>query len=124
MKRALYCLKQAPKAWYDRLTAYLIEHGFKRGFADTTLFIRKNKNYFVVAQIYVNDIVFSAINDSLAQSFADEIKKIFEMLMVGELTYFLGLQVKQTDFGIYLNQAKYARNLVKRFGLENAADSF
>ena len=49
LKRALYGLKQAPRAWYDRLTAYLTEHGFKRGFADTTLFIRKDKNSFVVA---------------------------------------------------------------------------
>ena len=121
LKRALYCFKQAPKAWYDRLTTYLIEHGFKKGFSDTTLFIQKDKNYFVVAQIYVNDIVFGAINDSLAESFADEMKKIFEMSMVDELTYFLGLQVKQIDFGIYINQAKYARNLVKRFGLEKAA---
>ena len=48
-------------------------------------------------------------------------KAIFEMSVVGELTYFLGLQVKQTDSGIYINQAKYARNLVKRFGLDNAA---
>ena len=66
LKRALYGLKQAPRAWYDRLTTYLIEHGFKRGFADTTLFIQKDKNYFVVAQIYVDDIVFGATNDSLA----------------------------------------------------------
>ena len=55
LKRALYGLKQAPRAWYDRLTAYLTKHGFKRGFADTTLFIRKDKNYFVVAQIYVDE---------------------------------------------------------------------
>ena len=120
LKRALYELKQAPRAWYDRLIAYLIEHGFKRGFADTTLFIQKDKNYFVVAQIYVDDIVFGATNDSLAKSFADEMKKMFEMSMVGELTYFLGLQVKQTDSGIYINQAKYASNLVKRFGLKKA----
>ena len=53
--------------------------------------------------------------------FADEMNAMFEMSMVGELTYFLGLQVKQTDLGIYINQAKYARNLVKRFGLDNAA---
>ena len=59
-------MKQATKAWYDRLTAYLIEHGFKKGFSDTTLFIQKDKNYFVVAQIYVDDIVFGATNDSLA----------------------------------------------------------
>ena len=90
LKRALYGLKQAPKAWYDRLTAYLTEHRFKKEFANTTLFIRKDKNYFVVAQIYVDDIAFSATNDSLAQSFANEMK-MFEMSMVGELTYFLGL---------------------------------
>ena len=56
-----------------------------------TLFIRKYKNYFVVAKIYVDDIVYGTTNDSLAQSFADEMKKMFEMSMVGELTYFLGL---------------------------------
>ena len=112
LKRALYGLKQAPRAWYDRLTAYLTEHGFKRGSADTTLFIRNDKNSFIVAQIYVDDIVFGVTNDSLAHSFANEMKSMFEMSMVGELTYFLGLQVKQTDSGIYINQAKYARNLV------------
>ena len=66
LKRALYGLKQALWAWYDRLIAYLTEYGFKRGSADTTLFIRKDKNSFVIAQIYVDDIVFGATNDSLA----------------------------------------------------------
>ena len=74
LKRALYGLKQAPRAWYDRLTAYLTEHDFKRGFADIALFIRKDKNSFVVAQIYVDDIVFGVINDFLAHSFANEMK--------------------------------------------------
>ena len=64
LKRALCGLKQASRAWYDRLTAYLTEHGFKRGSANTTLFIRKDKNSFVIAQIYVDDIVFGATNDS------------------------------------------------------------
>ena len=91
------------------------------GSTDTTLFIRKDKNSFVVAQIQVDDIVFGANNDSLSHSFANEMKAMFEMSMVGELTYFLGLQLKQTDLGIYINQAKYARNLVKRFGPDNAA---
>ena len=66
LKRALYGLKQAPRAWYDRLTTYLIKHGFKRGFTGTTLFIQKDNNYFVVAQNYVDDIVFGATNDSFA----------------------------------------------------------
>ena len=103
LKKALYGLKQASQAWYDRLTIYLTKHGFKRGFANTTLFIRKDKNSFVVAQIYVDDIVFGATNDSLAHSFADEMKAMFEMSMVGELTYFFRLQVKQIDSGIYIN---------------------
>ena len=113
LKKALYGLKQAPWAWYDRLIAYLTEHGFKRGSANTILFIRNDKNSFVVAQIYVDDIVFGATNDSFAHSFADEMKTMFEMSMVGELTYFLRLQVKQTNSRIYINQAKYARNLVR-----------
>ena len=117
----MYGLKQAPQAWYGRLTAYLTEHGFKRGSANTTPFIRNDKNSFVVVQIYVDDIVFGTTNNSLAHSFADEMKAMFEMSMVGELTHFLGLQVKQMDSGIYINQAKYERNLVKRFGLDNAA---
>ena len=77
------------------MTAYLAEHGFKKRSVDTTLFIRNDKNSFAVAQIYVDDIVFGATNDSLAHSFADEMKAMFKMSMVGELTYFLGLQVKQ-----------------------------
>ena len=118
LKRALYKLKQAPRAWYDRLTAYLTEHEFKRWFVDTTPFIPNDNNYFLVAQIYVDNIVLGATNDSLAKSFVDEMKKMFEISMVGKLTYFLRLQVKQTDSIIYINQAKYAKNLVKRFGLE------
>ena len=77
LKRALYGLKQAPRVWYDWSTAYLTEHGFKREFADITLFIQKDKDYFVVAQISIDDIVFGATNDSLAQSFANEMKVIF-----------------------------------------------
>ena len=91
LKKALYGLKQAPRAWYDRLTVYLTKHGFRRGSADTTLFIRKDKNSFVVAQIYVDDIVFCDTNDSLVHSFIDEMKAMFVMSMVGELTYFLRL---------------------------------
>jgi len=94
LKRALCSLKQAPRAWYDRLTSYLTGNGFKRGNAYTTLFIQEDKNHFVVAQVYVDDIVFSSTNDFLAKSFTDEMKKMFEISMVGEVTYFLGLQIK------------------------------
>ena len=95
LKKALYGLKQAPRAWYDRLTHYLINRGFKRGYADRTLFVKNDEAYLLVAQVYVDDIVFGATIDDRAIEFSEEMKKEFEMSMVGELTFFLGLQVKQ-----------------------------
>ena len=94
LKKALYELKQALKAWYDLLTTYLLDHGFKRGQADRTLFVKRDEESLFVAQVYMDDIVFGSIIDHLAHEFSKEMKREFEMSMVGELNYFLGLQVK------------------------------
>ncbi|RVX08050.1 Retrovirus-related Pol polyprotein from transposon TNT 1-94 [Vitis vinifera] len=75
--------------------------------ADRTLFIRRNDEVFLVAQIYVDDIVFGSTSSECALDFAKEMKSEFEMSMVGELTYFLGFQVKQLKDGIFLSQSKY-----------------
>ena len=111
-------MKQAPRAWYDRLTHYLLDRGFKRGYADRTLFV-KNEDYLLVAQVFVDDIVFGATIDARAIEFFEEMKKEFEMSIVRELTFFLGLQVKQKKEGIFISQEKYARNIVKKFGLDS-----
>ena len=95
LKKALYGLRQAPRAWYDRFTQYLLDRGFKRGYADQTLFVKNDEDYLLVAQVYVDDKVLGAIIDVRAIEFSKEMKKEFEMSMVGELTFFLGLQVKQ-----------------------------
>jgi hypothetical protein len=118
LKKALYGLKQAPREWYERLTTYLLDKGFTRGQANQTLFIRNQGNHKFIAQVYVDDIIFGATLDSQAHEFAEEMKQEFEMSMIGELTYFLGLQVKQTSEGLFISQAKYAKDLVKRFGLD------
>ena len=94
LKKALYGLKQAPRAWYDCLTSYLLDHGFQRGQADQILFVKRDEKSFLVAQVYVNDIMFGSSIDALVQEFSEEMKKEFEMSMVEELNYFLGLQVK------------------------------
>ena len=70
-------------------------------------------------QVYVDDIVFGATIDARAIEFSEEMKKEFEMGMVGELTFFLGLQVKQRKEGIFISQEKYTRNIVKKFGLDS-----
>ena len=115
--RQLYGLKQAPRAWYETLTQFLLESGFTRGTIDKTLFyINKGKDLLLV-QIYVDDIIFGSTNDKLCQKFSKLMQSRYQMSMMGELRYFLGLQVKQTDDGIFINQSKYTRNLLKRFNM-------
>ena len=93
LKKALYVLKQAPRAWYDRLTSYLLDHGFKRGQADRTLFVKREEKSLLVAQVYVDDIFFGSTINHLAHEFSEEMKREFEMSMVGESNYFLGTQM-------------------------------
>jgi hypothetical protein len=82
------------------------------------LFIRNQGTHKLIVQIDVDDIVFGATLDPLAHEFSEEMKEEFEMSMIGELNYFLGLQVKQTTEGIFISQSKYAKDLVKWFCLD------
>jgi hypothetical protein len=120
LKKALYGLKQAPRGWYERLTQFLVNNDYIRGSVDKTLFIKKDNDELFIAQIYVDDIVFGSTNNIKVQQFVDVMSHEFEMSLVGELSYFLGLQIRQMNDGIFITQAKYAKNLVKRFGLEKA----
>ena len=95
LKKALYGLKNAPRAWYDRLTKYLVSHGFIRGKADQTLFIKREDGELIIAQVYVDDIIFESTKDELAHSFSKLMQAKFEMSMIGELNHFLGLQIRQ-----------------------------
>ena len=68
-----------------------------------------------MVQIYVDDIIFGATNQKLCECFAKDMQNEIEMSMIGELTFFLGLQVKQNKNGIFLNQAKYIKDMLKKF---------
>ena len=118
LKKALYGLKHAPRAWYERLSKFLISSGFKMGKIDTILFIKLRENDILIVQIYVDDIIFGATNVSLCEKFAKFMHSEFEMSMMGELNFFLGLQIKQLKGGTFINQAKYIRDLLKKFNLE------
>ena len=120
LHKALYGLKQAPRSWYGRLNSFLINKEFQRGKVDTTLFIKKIKNHLLVAQVYVDDIIFGSTNVSMCEDFAKVMQGEFKMSHMGELTYFLGLQIKQLKDGIFINQAKYIKELLKKYNLENA----
>nr|GEW53658.1 putative ribonuclease H-like domain-containing protein [Tanacetum cinerariifolium] len=115
--KTLYGLHQAPRAWYKTLATYLLENGFHRGQIDQTLFIKKQKGDIMLVQIYVDDIIFGATNKNLCKSFKKLMKDKFQMSSMGELTFFLGLQVKQKEDGIFINQDKYIAEILKKFGL-------
>jgi len=95
LKKLLYGLKQAPRAWYDKLSNFLIENDFKRGQVDTTLFRRTLGKYILVVQIYVDDIIFGSTNASLCKEFSKLMQDEFEMSLMGELKFFLGIQINQ-----------------------------
>nr|GFA36249.1 hypothetical protein [Tanacetum cinerariifolium] len=89
LKKALYGLKQAPRAWYDILSSFLISQDFSKGLVDSTLFIRRNGNDLLL------------------------------MLMMGKISFFLGLQISQSPRGIFINQSKYALESLKKYGFES-----
>nr|GEX09780.1 hypothetical protein [Tanacetum cinerariifolium] len=113
----LYRGRSAPRAWYETLANYLLQNGFHRGQIDQTLFIKKRKGDILLVQIYVDDIIFGATNKYLCKSFEKLMKDKFQMSLMGELTFFLGLQVKQKEDGIFINQDKYVAEILKKFGL-------
>ncbi|GJU37932.1 putative ribonuclease H-like domain-containing protein [Tanacetum coccineum] len=96
VEKALYGLNQAHRAWYETFSTYLIENGFRRGTIDKTLFIKKDKGDILLAQVYVDDIIFGSTNKSLCDEFEQMMHKKFQMSSMGELTFFLGLQTAST----------------------------
>ena len=120
LHKALYGLKQAPRAWYECLRDFLIENGFTIGKADSTLFTRKVENDLFVCQIYVDDIIFGSTNKTFCDEFSKIMTERFEMSMMGELTYFLGFQVKQLKEGTFICQTKYTHDILKKFGMDKA----
>nr|GFA14838.1 hypothetical protein [Tanacetum cinerariifolium] len=119
LDKALYGLKQAPRAWYDVLLQFLIDSGFQKGSVNTTLFIKKKGKHIMLIQIYVDDIIFGSTNPKYCTKFLDLMVKRFEMRMMEEMKFFLGLQVNQFSNGIFINQSKYILDILKRFGMEN-----
>ncbi|GJV58384.1 putative ribonuclease H-like domain-containing protein [Tanacetum coccineum] len=115
LENALYGLHQAPRAWYETLSTYLLDNGFYRGQIDKTLFIKRIKGDILLVQVYVDDIIFGSTKKSLCQEFEVMMHKRFQMSSMRELTFFLGLQVKQQADGIFISQDKYVADILKKF---------
>ncbi|GJT26420.1 putative ribonuclease H-like domain-containing protein [Tanacetum coccineum] len=114
--KALYGLHQAPRAWYATLSTFLLKNGYRRGTIDKTLFLKKDKHDIILVQVYVEVYHPLDIQRSLGViSLRHWMKSRFQMSSMGELTFFLGLQVKQKPDGIFISQDKYVAEILKKF---------
>ncbi|GJR39497.1 putative ribonuclease H-like domain-containing protein [Tanacetum coccineum] len=113
--KALYGLHQAPRAWYETLANYLLGNGFQREKIDQTLFIKRQKGDILFVHVYVDDIIFGSTNKELCTGFEKLMKDKFQMSSMGELTFFLGLQVTQKEDGIFISQDKYVVEILNKF---------
>jgi hypothetical protein len=119
LKKSLYGLKQASRAWYARLSNFLLEKGFKRGQVDTTIFRKTQKKDILFVQIYVDDIIFGSTNVAICKEFSKTMQAKFDMSMMRELKFFLGIQINQCKDKVYVHQSKYTRELLNKFKLED-----
>ncbi|GJY08828.1 retrovirus-related pol polyprotein from transposon TNT 1-94 [Tanacetum coccineum] len=119
LKKALYGLKQAPRAWYDTLSRFLLDNKFSKGAVDPTLFTRKTGKHILLVQIYVDDIIFASTDPKACDIFSNEMSSKFQMSMMGQMSFFLGLQVSQNPRGIFINQSKFALKILKKFGMDS-----
>ncbi|GJU81220.1 retrovirus-related pol polyprotein from transposon TNT 1-94 [Tanacetum coccineum] len=117
LKKALYGLKQASRAWYDMVSSFLISQHFSKGEVHPTLFTQKAGNDLLLVQIYVDNIIFASTNTALCNEFANQMTTKFKMSMMGQMSFFLGLQISQSPRGIFINQSKYAYEIVKKYGM-------
>ncbi|GJY01803.1 retrovirus-related pol polyprotein from transposon TNT 1-94 [Tanacetum coccineum] len=116
LKKALHGFKQAPRAWYDELSNFLVSKGFSKVSIDPSLFITKMGKTYCLCKFTLM-IIFGNKNPKLYKKFEKLMLNKFEMSMMGELKFFLGIQIYQSSCGIFMNQAKYAQEIFKKHGM-------
>nr|GFB60661.1 retrovirus-related Pol polyprotein from transposon TNT 1-94 [Tanacetum cinerariifolium] len=119
LKKALYGLRQAPRAWYDTLLQFLLNNNFSKRAVDLTLLTQKTSKHILLVPIYVDDIIFASTDPKACEIFSNEMSFKFKMSMMGQMSFFLGLQVSQNPRGIFINQSKFALEILKKFGMDS-----
>nr|GEU40959.1 hypothetical protein [Tanacetum cinerariifolium] len=118
LRKAFYGLKQAPRAWYDGLSKFLTSKGFTKGTIDPTLFTIRYGEDILLVQIYIDDIIFGSTNPKYSKRFEKLMHSRFEISLMGEMKFFLGLQIHQSPRGIFINQAKYTLEILHKHGMD------
>lgn len=115
----MYRLKKVVSAWYYHLDRYIWKKGFRKGSIDNNLYIKFDEEIFLIVVVYVHDIIFGSNVESMSQGFYLVMQQEFEIPLLVELTYFLGLQVQQTKDGTFLYENKYLKQIIKKYGVED-----
>lgn len=118
--KSLYGLKQAPRAWFECFTTYFLELDFVASSANTSLFIRAWNGSITYHLLYVDDIILTGSHSIYIDDLVSKLKLKFEMTNLIALKYFLCLEISPFAAGIFVNQTKYASDLLKRFGMLTA----
>ncbi|KAG8496206.1 hypothetical protein CXB51_009465 [Gossypium anomalum] len=120
LRKALYGLKQAPRAWYDRVNTYLISLGFKRSISEPTLYVKKkDEETLLIVSLYMDNLLVTGENNDVLSDFKGKMKSMFEMSDLGEMFYFLSMEVFQTQQGIFLSQKPFALKILNIFSMQN-----
>ena len=112
-----------PRAWFSRIEAYLIKEEFVSSSSEQTLFIKQQEDKILILSIYVDDILFTDNDKELLNEFKRSMKNEFEMIDLGKMRYFLGIEMIQKADGIFICQRKYAADIVHDTGLSNASSA-
>lgn len=118
LKKALYGLKQAPRAWYSRIDDHLLNLGFVKSLSEATLYIKGDQINLIVVSLYVDDLLVTGSNVELIQQFKEDMMHSFEMTDLGEMAYFLGMEIKQKKDEVFVCQRKYAKEIMEKFRME------
>jgi len=118
LKKSLYGVKQAPRAWYSRIDSYLLENGFDKCEGEPTIYIKEKDGKILIVVLYVDDFIFRSNDYCLIVSFKTVMKEEFEITDMGLLRYFLGIEVDQNENGIFISQEKYVNEVLERFHMQ------
>jgi hypothetical protein len=120
LKKALYGLRQAPRAWYSKIEAYFLNEKFEKCFCEHTLFVKvDDKGKILIVSVYVDDLIYTGNDEHMMRNFKRSMREMFAMTDLGKMKYFLGIEVIQNKQGIFINQQKYGSEILQRFGMSD-----
>lgn len=118
LNKSIYGLRQSSRAWFQKFSKFLLSYGFFNSKSDSSMFILRSNNDCVVVLVYVDDIIVTGSSDSMLSRFLGKLKEAFPVTDLGDLHYFLGIQVTRSSSGMFLSQSKYAKDILEKWNMQ------